>query len=336
VKLLMTADEIAADRAGWLKRRQGDPDGEAGAFVGASDVGKLVGAAGARGSAFGLWAERTGQFTPDDDDLPDAVEFGTYCEPFTEYLLRREQPGWHITPGGLYASDTHPWATATFDRMMHPDFAGCPGCEGLADGRPQAPVQLKNSAFADWAKTGPPEAYVAQVIWEAFVMGARRGYLVAFDRNAVKIATLTIEMNERALASLRVMIAAAERFRRQVADRTEPDVDGHEHTTRALKQMAGDIDPDRTAVLPSRLAARWFAAITADDAAEARRRLYLNQCLQRAGNARTWAVRDAAGQLVPIATVSAGPRAGHWVKPSSGDVMTVRPRRAWDGWKETR
>jgi hypothetical protein len=324
--LLMTAEEIAADRPGWLKARQGTPG--LGAFVGASDAGKLVGAKGAYGSAVGLWAQRTGQVPPDDDDeLPDRVEFGTFCEPFTTWLLQREQPDWHITEGGLYARDApggaYPWATATFDRLRRdPD-----------DG--PYPAQLKNSAFNDWSVNGPPENYVAQVIWETFVARAPRGYLVAFDRNSVTIAILTVEMDERAEASLRVMIAAAERFRDCCATGTRPDVDGHPQTTAVLTAMNGPVDRDRSVVVPARLASRWLAACAAEARAKARRRLYLNHLLAAAGNARTWQVRAPGGELVTVATVSASPRAGHWVGPSKGDVTTVRPA-AWDGWKQTR
>jgi predicted phage-related endonuclease len=329
MQLLMTADQVAGDRETWLKVRQGDD--ASGARIGASDIGKIMGLPGSYRSAYWLWAEKTGQLDGGDDELPEVVEFGTYCEPFSAYLLAKDQPGWHITAGGLYAHDQRPWQIATFDRLMHPEVEGahpgvCSGPEPMC--RPSAPVQLKNCAFSDWTDKGPPLAYLAQVIWEASVMGAQRGYLVAFDRNAVKIAVMTVEMDDRAQASLEGMLAEAERFRGWVARREPPAIDASEATTTALKQVHG-VDPDATAIVPHRLAARWARARAAEGRARERKQRYLNQLLARAGAAATWYVRDpASGELAKIATRSASPRAGYWVNPNPR-VDSVRPARTW-------
>jgi predicted phage-related endonuclease len=330
----LTAEQVEKDRPAWLAARVADGDGPR---IGASEVGAVLGLRGAHDSPRSLWMKKTGQWGP-DEEMPDFVEFGNYCENFAAWLLARQQPGWHVTPGGLYADDDHPWMTATFDRLMHDDTVGCPNCAATPPTtwpRP-APVQLKNCAFADWTETGIPPAYTAQVIWETAIARAERGYLVAFDRNAVKIQVIVVEMDDAAQASLKVMTEAAEEFRDLVMRRVPPPADGHPATTEALKRQFGDIDREAIAVLPRRDAERWWRARHAKDAADDRRRLYLNRLLARAGNAGQWHIRDAAGGTVKIASRSASPRAGYWAPPVP-KIDAVRPSRGWtpDSSKET-
>lgn len=318
MQLLMTADEVAADRSRWLKARLGDE--ATGCRVGASEIGEITGLRGARLGPRGLWLKKTGQWD-DDDDVPDVVEFGNYCENFAAWLLSRDQPGWHVMPGGLYADDDLPWRVATFDRLMHGGVCDAPG--GACT--PASPVQLKNCAFADWRQTGVPAAYRAQVLWEASIARADAGYLVAFDRNAVKIQVIQIDMDAAARRSVEIMTTEAERFRDLVARRVPPDPDRLAVTTEALKREFADVEADAIAVLPRRLGERWLAAVAAEDAAKERRTRYLNQALALAGTAGQWYV-SAPGGLVKIASRTVSPRAAHWVK-ATPRVDTVRPVR---------
>lgn len=331
MKLLLTADQIRDDRPGWLARRRHDDDG--GARLGGSDVAALMGLPGSYGSPYALWMEKTGRWADGEDEPGDAASryamaFGLYCEDWSRWMITEEHPDLHIGDGGLYAHDEHPWMAATFDLLGHP--SGGQVCQGCARRPPVFPVQQKNSAFNDWEAEGIPLPYRVQCIWEAAVMGAPMAYLVPFDRVSVRITMFEIPMDDKACADLALMMEAAEAFRDLVKTDTPPPVDAHPATGLALRKRYQLVDPESVAVVPWRLAARWRRAGQAEKRAENRKRGLLHQLLERAEGAATWMARQpGSGELVKVATRSAGPRAAHWVKASER-VDTVRPSQKFN------
>jgi hypothetical protein len=325
----MSAAQVAADRAGWLKARLGDD--ATGCRIGASEIGTIMRLDGAYGSPYGLWMVKTGR-APVEPEPEPLLAFGTYCENFTAWLTGRRRPDLHITPGGMYHHDARPWQFATFDRLAHLAYL-CDGepCEGdPAAPRRTAVVQLKTGAYRDWHKEGMPLAYRAQVIWEMNIAAVHDGLVPLLNRAAGDLDGIwAIEWDAAAERDLDLMLEAAEAFRDLVRRDRPPKTDGLPATTLALIQRYPDLNPAKTARVPYWLARRWRRAARAEARHKASKKRYENELRARAGDAGTWTTWDPGRGEVKIATHTAGPRAGYHVDPSPR-VDSVNPSRSFN------
>ena len=328
MQLLMTAGEVAADRPRWHKTRIGDE--QTGARIGASEIGGIAGLPGARPGVYKLWMIKTGRWG-EDDESTDAMEFGTFCEPYSRKLLTRDNRDLHFTDGGLYASAARPWQIATFDLLCHP-AAACRGqghgggCRAAGAGEP---VQQKNSAFNDWHELGVPYTYRAQALWEGDLAGADMAYLAPFDRVTVATSLFEIPLDDQGRRDLELLYEAAEWFRDLVRRDVPPPVNGHPDTGLALRRRWSEVDPDKTAVVPWRAALRWRRAGRAETAAGKRKARYANQMIARSQDAGVLMARDpATGELVHVATRRVGKRRAYEVA-ANDRVDSLNPNQKW-------
>lgn len=122
-----------ADRDAWLAARRKD--------VTASVAGCLLGIHPYM-TAYGLWAEKTGQIEPDTEETP-ALRRGRLLEPVVAAMLREERPDWWVS----YAADNTYYRDPTARLGATPDsFARRPDIDG------QGIVQFKTvseHAFRD-------------------------------------------------------------------------------------------------------------------------------------------------------------------------------------------
>jgi hypothetical protein len=336
MRQLMTAAEVAADRPKWHKIRAGDDS--TGARIGGSDIAGACGLEGAHSSPYKIWMVKTGRWPDDDDESTDAMDFGTFCEPFSRRLLSRQYHDLHFTDGGLYCHDAQPWRIATFDLLAHP-AAACrevPGsfdieyvtaCTGPVPA--EATVQQKNDAFHDWDKLGLPPAYRAQALWEAGIAGVPMGYLAPFDRVSVKTVLYEVPLDDQAARDLELMIATAEWLRDLIKRDTPPPVDSHPATAEALRRRWNTVDKDKTAVVPWRIARAWRRAGQAETRAEKRKRRWGNEIRARAADAAVIMTREpGTGQLVKVADRRIGTRRAFEV-PFNPHVDTLSPYQPW-------
>lgn len=320
MKELLSAEQVTADRHGWLKRRR---EG-----VCASDTGALLRLRGAYGSPYALWREKTGRET---GELPSTkrMQFGLYCENYAAWEFEDAHTELHVTPGGLYAHDGRPWQMATFDRLAH-YRRHCGEAEDFLPAEPDVTVQLKIDDWRDYKKTGVPAAYRAQVIQEMDIAAAEAGYLVVLNTSAAEIATFVIERDVRWYQDRDLIEEAGYRFLTDYvqADRPPP-VDGLPATIAALKRQFTDLDPDKRARVPLWKVRWWRLAARAEEAAKLRKERWLNELRLAAGDAGIWTVFDPrTGMEEVVASHSASPRAGYSVDPKER-VDTVRPSRTW-------
>jgi predicted phage-related endonuclease len=339
VHLLMTADEVTEDRARWHKTRAGDD--ATGARVGGSDISGIMGLPGAHSSPYKVWMVKTGRWPDDDGETTDAMDFGTYCEPWSRRILSRDYHTLHFTDGGLYANDTRPWQIATFDLLTHPVSACVPveGTHDLASPRhvaactgpvpATATVQQKNDAFHDWHKLGLPPAYRAQALWEASVAGVDMAYLAPFDRVAVKTVLYEVPVDGQAARDLELMIEGAEWLRDLIRRDTPPPVDGHPATAEALRRRWSIVDKDKQVVVPWRIARAWRRAGQAETRAKARKSRWGNELRDRGTDAaELYARNPATGELVKVATRRIGDREAYQVDYNPR-IDTLAPNQAW-------
>lgn len=348
MRLLMTADDVAADRDRWHKLRLGDD--QIGARVGGSEIADIMHLPGAHGSPWKVWMRKTGRWPDDDGETTDQMEFGNYCEPWSRRKLAEKYTDLHFCDGGLYCAEDRPWMIATFDLTTH-EAAGCgaawpptpewyhPERPGAGDGltpavpvdltAPTGTVQQKNVVFSDWYELGVPYAYRAQALWEAAIAGVPMAYLAPFDRVSVVTELFEVPVDDQARRDIELMIEAAEGMRDLVRTDTPPPVDDHPATGLALRKRWSEVDPDKEAVVPWRLASRWRRAGQAKTRAARRQAGYGNQLVGRSQDAGRLLARDpATGELVHVATRRVGKRRAFTVA-ASDRVDTLSPNQKW-------
>lgn len=137
--------------------------------IGASEIGAVVGAAGAWESQLSLWARKTGLVPEDDEtEVPEYIELGNLLEPVIAALYTR-RTGLDLYEPGTLVHPTDPLRIATPDRLVRNTRLG---------------VQIKKvRSTGRWGEEGTddvPENILAQVQWEISVA----------DLDAEDVATL--------------------------------------------------------------------------------------------------------------------------------------------------
>lgn len=299
--LVMTQDEIDADRDAWLKARSRG--------VTASEIAALMGIAPpSHGSPYALFAAKTTgeDWQPDND----AMMRGRYLEPYVVERFKAENPSLALFAGGLYSHPERTWQLATFDRIaVDTALVNSHDWWFLKDQRAEhgVPVQIKTAfdrhEWGDPYSDDIPVHYRAQVLWEMDVQGSALAYVPVLFIPTWDVVTYRVEMNAAAMADVRAMRAAAEEFLARLANDDAPPVDWTPATTGALRTVYKVMHPELDVPVTRKLARRYAAAKAAKDRAEKRYQQASNELRQAIGSGHR-AVIEVDGKTVSVASRS--------------------------------
>jgi len=230
-ELVMTDDEIRADRDRWLAARA--------TGIGASEIAAVLGIS-PWDSPFSLyWRKKLNTAT----EMTEAMEWGLRHEATIAAKFAENHPEFIAKPGGLYRHPVHPWMLATPDLLLH----------SVSPEVSDALAQIKTTRSWDgWGEPGTdriPLYYAAQVQQEMAVMGATRCWVpVLCGGNSYREYLFKWD-DEDADA----ILAAGSAFMQRLADDNPPDLDGSSATTTALKQLHPTV-VDEVVTIPQHLA----------------------------------------------------------------------------------
>jgi len=330
--LLMGPAMVHARPDLWKARRRQAPDGRW--CVTASEIAAVCGIAPeARGGPFSTyWKKISGEETLDTEEL----ERGRVLEPLVLREFRHAHPGLAVLDGGLYAHGDDPRWLATFDgqAIEQDTLAAFADRWGQIPEADIAVVEVKTTIPTEdfgWEEDSDqiPVHIRAQVLWQMFVRGAVRAYVVVKFMRSWRTRTYVIDLDDRAKAETAWLIERAEEFTARLDRADPPEPDWFPATTTALWDMypGGNITQG-TARVPWRLALRYQAGLAAGRILKARRGQVTNELLARAGDAGTIVARNpVTGNMVKIATRTSGPRAAYPV-PARDKVDQLNP----SGW----
>jgi predicted phage-related endonuclease len=302
--LLMSQAEIDSDPDRWLGTRA--------TGLTASEAGMLLDLAPASyGGRFVLYHRKLAGLAPEGTP---AMERGRWLEPYVASAYADAHPDVGLLPGGLYRHPKREWMMATPDRIA---------VEAIT-GTATWPVQLKTSIPEDEFDGSGEFTYLpahirAQALWEMEVMGADRVDVPVLFIRPWEVEPFTLWRDDAAERDIALLIEAAEEMLDRLDTQDPPPVDDSPATTDTLRRLYPGIE-DRAAQVPVGMARRYRNAMAAARKAEARKRLALNEMLDRAGDAARIVTRDAKlgkardGYLVRVATRTAGPRRAYTVE----------------------
>lgn len=196
----------------WLELRKGD------AVVTGTLAGAIAGLNPWK-SAFTAWAEATGRVS-DEVKQSRAMRLGQLLENPIIQLWLEENLGYAVETGiGTFAHDDNDWARANPDGLLiYPD-----GSKGIME------IKTSRMPFDE-----VPPHYEAQVLWYMWVMGIKKGKLVAlFSGNDLQ--TFDIEWDDFKFQSI---FAAVVRWRDCVLMDSKPDWDGSDSTYQTARDMS--------------------------------------------------------------------------------------------------
>lgn len=299
-----------AEDVDWLEaRRHG---------IGASELAAVLDVPGAFQSSFSLWwAKKLGWST----ERTFAMKVGTLLETTLGALFADERPDLMVCrpDGRLYRHPEHDWMLCT------PDFLAV-----NEHGRVE-PVECKSDEGGAWgpvAELKVPPKHRVQLHAQMRVYGAERGHLVRLAHKRMTVYTFEAAgLGDEEWAE---WVDAGYRFMGSLDLGTPPDPDGSEATEHALLQLypaPADPDPetgeDVKVFVDDELAAEFFAAHDAKEAAKARFALVRNQMRERMGMAR-FALRRS--DSLAVAERRQYKKSGYEVMPHTVDEIR---RRAW-------
>lgn len=149
--------------------------------VGASEVAPIVGIGPGWSSAYSLWLEKTGRYTPDPFDASEAMDMGLELEPFLASAFTTRTG---LVVAGVQRMITHPehpWARATVDGLVIEGGAEACGVSDALGG-----FEAKYDNHGTWEEV--PAHYTIQANWQMFVAGWEKvwfGVLHPFGRYRV-------------------------------------------------------------------------------------------------------------------------------------------------------
>ncbi len=335
-QLLMSQDQVAADRDGWLKARH--------ALITASDVPAILGLAPKswKRSAFSVYREKTDPEPPGDDD-DEILELGRYMEGWVAQRFARRHPELWVTEGGLYADADRPWLGCTFDRLAFEHSAVSPAEVAW----PPQVVQCKTAGWRNPLHWGPPGTahipryYRPQCLIELHVAGAERVWVPTMFHDTREVAVYLLTRDADAQDDIDWILGELDSFRARVEARNEPDIDWSAGTAEAITRRFGGQVDDRNVEVPWGLARRYRRAVAGADRAEERLGLAANLLRERLGTGRRAVDKD--GVSLAVRSVSAPKRidagrlreeqpeiAARYTKAGKQIDKIVPSRGAWD------
>lgn len=196
----------------WLDLRKGD------AVVTGTLAGAIAGLSPYK-SAFTAWAESTGRVS-DEVKQTLSMRFGQVFEDPIKQVWQEQNPEFIVVNSiGTYAHSDYNWARANVDAIIrYPDDT-----EGI--------LEIKTSArpFDE-----VPPHYEAQVLWYMWVMGLKKGKLVALF-GGYDLKTFDIEWNDFKFDSI---LQAVMRWREAVLSDQKPEWDGSDSTYQTARELS--------------------------------------------------------------------------------------------------
>jgi len=234
--------EVHENRADWLAARK--------LSIGASDAPEILGKG--YGSPFSWWAIRTGR----SPGLQDSrrFRFGHFAEPFIASEMASEANLDLVDPGAftIFRSATHPWQHATPDRLALSEAAGgiAPASVdhfpeamyvGLIDASAQFKTVASQVAAEKWGDLPAEYAYI-QVQHELMTLGLSVGWIAALVGSGEDFRLYRVEQDPDMWAEL---ARSQQQMLEWVETDTMPPADGHEETTRTIKELWHDSAPGK-------------------------------------------------------------------------------------------
>lgn len=245
--------------------------------IGSSDVAAVLGLSPYRGP-HDVWADKTS----DDVEQIDNVHtrFGNMMEPVMIAWYAEQNPEWTVIPNrdenGDQVITTHPdlpWAKATQDAIA---FCG--------ERRKLVEIKTASWTMADkWGEEGTdeiPDEYMAQVIWQMFVLDIDSADVVVLLDKEPRIYHVQRRMDvERGIAA-----KVGQFWRNYVLTKTPPPVDGSEACFANLgRRNNGKVYLEGVADLDHLMTAA-AAAKALKEKAEAEEKLIRAQIMERVGD----------------------------------------------------
>ena len=239
VELLPPAEAVHGNDRWYELRRAG---------VTASEIAIVLGIS-PYGSPFSLYWQKVNDWRDDGNEFTSA---GRHLEDaIADWWMAEQDPLENLVAvrAGLYASSERPWQLATPDRLLGlrqlcgSCDAGLPmSCACGAIDEPIALLECKWVAYSwdGWGDLGTDEVpvyYRAQALWQLDVLGVDEVHFAVLGPGGFR--AYRIRRDER---DLRILRAAGERFMRQLAAGTAPDIDEHPATAAALKALHPSVE----------------------------------------------------------------------------------------------
>lgn len=208
-RLITHAD---APRAEWLAARTNG--------ITATDVVAIMALSHYK-TAYDVWADKTMPAPEGDDELGEAAIWGMRLEePVAQEWAHRH--GLRIRRVGLVANETHPWAMASLDRIVH----------GCGNGRCALEVKTRNLFVqSEWERALPADVE-AQARWQLLVTGLDHIHVAALiggQRLVEHLVERDQEAEDKLLAAARIVWDA-------VQAQTPPDMPAELWTSDLLDQ----------------------------------------------------------------------------------------------------
>ena len=199
-------------RGEWLEIRRG--------YLGGSDAGAVVGLSPC-GSAFSVWAEKTGRAPAFGGSISTRV--GNALEDFVAKLFVEETGKKVQRLNYVVVNPAYPWACANIDREIL-------GEDALLEIKTTSAV----GPLRQFRGGECPEKWYGQLAHYLAVTGAKKAYLAALENNRA-LRVFTLERDEEELRAL--MEAERACWNNYVLTGKAPPADGHPATTEAIRAL---------------------------------------------------------------------------------------------------
>ena len=214
--------------------------------VGGSEIAAILGI-GKWESRFSLWHRKAGTLGPQGDN--DQMEWGRRLEPVILAKYADDHPDAVIGRAGTFAHPERSWQLANVDAFVgEPD-----GPDGIVECKTQ-----RDDFDHLWGEPGTDEIpvyYRAQCLW----------YMDVLDAPWCDIAVLIAGSDYREyrvqydIDEARMMRGAAVEFLQSLEANERPDIDAHQATYQAVRELHPDIEP-QSIDLPADLARNYCNA----------------------------------------------------------------------------
>lgn len=268
-------------REAWLEWRRSD--------ITASVAAAVFGNIHPYMSAYQLWAEKSGLWTPQPID-PRLARRGEVIEKIAPEIVREERPNWEITPNRLYYRDPEERIGATPDlEARRPDMEGL----GAVDVKSVGAQAFRKWKDRDTGETNLPIWMAVQLNVQAALMEAAWAVVAAITigDGGLDVEIIDVPVMPALMQKFRLL---AREFWRRVREKEPYDIDWGKDAATILEMYAEDDgggvdltdDEEIDGILRQR--ADYKIVERAGEVAAKQRKLYDAQLIHKLGNA-TWA-----------------------------------------------